>query len=128
MKNLLFCYALILLLAGCGKGESPNPAPPPVLKPEIISFNPQSGIVGSNVNITGTNLSGVTSVKFNGVETPPTINGTSIDVKVPDKATTGTISVMSPGGTAISASSFTVLPTPVPPVIVKAFPASNAIN
>ena len=38
-----------------------------VAGPAITSFTPTSGPVGTSVTITGTNLTGVTSVKFNGV-------------------------------------------------------------
>ena len=59
--------------------------------------------------ITGTNLTGVTGVKFNGVTaTFTTSTATSVTATVPAGATTGKITVTTPGGTATSATDFTV--------------------
>ncbi len=60
--------------------------------------------------ITGTNLAGATVVAFDGVAaTEFTIDDpTQITAKVPTGATTGPISVTTPGGTATSAGNFTV--------------------
>jgi hypothetical protein len=75
----------------------------------ITSFSPTSGAVGTGVNITGTNLTGVTSVKFNGVAaTFTTSTATAVAAVVPTGATTGKITVTTPGGTATSATDFTV--------------------
>lgn len=84
-----------------------------VTGPSITSFSPTSGPVGTSVTITGTNLTGVTSVKFNGTTaTFTTSTATSVTATVPMGATTGTITVTTPGGTATSATNFTVT-TPV---------------
>lgn len=75
----------------------------------ITSFTPTSGPVGTSVTITGTNLTGVTAVKFNGVSaTFTTSTATSVTATVPAGATTGKITVTTPGGTATSATDFTV--------------------
>jgi hypothetical protein len=80
-----------------------------VAGPAITSFTPTSGAVGTSVTITGTNLTGVTSVKFNGVTaTFTTSTATSVTATVPSGATTGKIEVTTPGGTATSATDFTV--------------------
>ena len=66
--------------------------------PTITSFTPTSGKVGTSVTITGTNLTGVTSVKFNGITatfTPST--ATTVTATVPAGATTGKITVTTPG-------------------------------
>jgi hypothetical protein len=77
--------------------------------PAITSFSPTSGPVGTSVTITGTNLTGVTAVKFNGVTaTFGTSTSTSVTATVPMGATTGKITVTTPGGTATSATNFTV--------------------
>jgi uncharacterized protein (TIGR03437 family) len=77
--------------------------------PTITSFSPMSGPVGSTVTISGTNFTGATSVKFNGVTATFIVNSnTKITAAVPTGATTGTITVTTPGGTATSTSSFTV--------------------
>jgi len=86
----------------------------------ITSFAPTSGIIDQdNITITGTNLSGITDVKFNGVSTTFTDNtATSVIALVPIGSTTGTISVTTSCGTFSSVSSFTVIkPTIATPVI-----------
>ncbi|WP_212744937.1 beta strand repeat-containing protein, partial [Hymenobacter jeollabukensis] len=85
--------------------------------PSIASFSPLSGTVGTVVTITGTNLTGATAVTFNGTAaTAFTVNSaTSITATVPTGATSGTIAVTTPGGTATSSLSFTVTaPNPAP--------------
>src|SRR5439155_8207600 len=80
--------------------------------PTITSFTPTSGAVGISVTINGTNLSGTTSVNFNG--SPAAFSATSdttIQAAVPIGATTGPLSVTTPAGTATSAGTFTVAPT-----------------
>ena len=70
--------------------------------------------MGTSVVITGTNLTGVTAVKFNGVTaTFSTNTATSVTAVVPTGATTGKISVTTPGGTATSTTDFTVTTAPV---------------
>ena len=78
--------------------------------PTITSFAPNFGLVKSTVVITGTNLTAASVVSFNGVAaTVFTIDSaTQITAKVPTGATTGPVSVTTPGGTATSAGSFTV--------------------
>lgn len=77
--------------------------------PTISSFSPTSGPVGTNVSITGSNFTFASAVKFNGTSASFAVNsGTSITATVPAGATTGTISVTTPGGTGTSSSSFTV--------------------
>jgi large repetitive protein len=84
--------------------------------PTISSFSPKSGPVGTSVRISGSGFAGATAVRFNGVAAASfTVNaqGTRIDAKVPTGATTGKITVTTPGGTATSATNFTVtVPAP----------------
>src|SRR5207302_305239 len=81
--------------------------------PTITSFTPASGPVGTSVTISGTNFTGTTLVAFNGASATFTVNSaTSIQATVPSGATTGTIGVTTPGGTATSAGSFTVINPP----------------
>ena len=86
--------------------------------PTITGFTPAFGPVGTSVKITGTNFSGTvsgatfttSSVKFN-TTTATTFHvdsATQITATVPTGATTGKISVTTPGGTATSATNFTV--------------------
>lgn len=96
--------------------------------PTLASFNPASGPVSTPVTLTGTNFTGATSVKFNG--TAATFNvdsATQISTSVPSGATTGTISVTTPGGTATSASAFTVGTITQPPAITSFTAAPAAI-
>jgi uncharacterized repeat protein (TIGR03803 family) len=77
--------------------------------PAITSFTPASGPVGTSVMITGIGLMGTTSVTFNGAAAVFTVNSdTQITATVPAGATTGKIAVTTPGGSATSATSFTV--------------------
>jgi hypothetical protein len=86
-----------------------TPPPPPT----ISSFTPASGPVGTSVSITGTAFTGATSVAFNGAAASYTVNSpTDITATVPSAATSGAISVTTPGGTGSSSTSFTVIPTP----------------
>jgi hypothetical protein len=86
--------------------------------PTLTSFTPTSGPVSTPVTLTGTNFTGATSVKFNGTSATFTVNSaTSISTSVPAGATSGPISVTTPGGTATSASSFIVGTVTTPPTI-----------
>jgi uncharacterized repeat protein (TIGR03803 family) len=77
--------------------------------PVISSFSPTSGAVGVQVIINGTGLTQTTKVTFGGVAaTSFTKTATQVTAIVPTGAVTGKIAVMTPGGTATSAMSFTV--------------------
>jgi surface antigen len=81
--------------------------------PTIASFSPASAIPGSTVTITGAHFTGVSAVIFNGVKaTFHFVSDTSIAAAVPPLATSGPVSVTTPGGASTSGSSFTVLPFP----------------
>ena len=78
----------------------------------ILYFTPQSGLVGTNVTISGTGFSSTPSqntVKFNGtVATVTSASATQLVAAVPTGATTGAITVSTSNGTANSSTSFTV--------------------
>jgi uncharacterized repeat protein (TIGR03803 family) len=80
--------------------------------PQVLSFLPPSGAVGSNVVITGQSLTGASAVSFGGVlATSFTVNSdTQITATVPTGAATGDIAVRTPGGRGQSAAAFTVTP------------------
>ena len=83
--------------------------------PTITSFSPTFACTGSgaSVTITGTNFTGATSVKFNGITATYTVSSaTSISTTLPSGATTGTITVVTPGGIVTSSANFTVNPLP----------------
>lgn len=81
-----------------------------VVPAAVSSFSPTSGPAGVTVTITGTGLLGATGVKFNGVLATSftVVSGTSITATVPAGATTGRITVVAPGGSPLSAASFSV--------------------
>jgi uncharacterized repeat protein (TIGR03803 family) len=82
-----------------------------LVTPMVLSFSPASGKVGTAVTITGSGLTGATQVTFGGKASTFTVNNSSqITATVPTGAKTGKIVVTTPGGTASSATSFTVTP------------------
>jgi uncharacterized repeat protein (TIGR03803 family) len=81
----------------------------PLPKPGILGFVPSSGPVGTKVTIGLGPYIGATVVKFNGTSAPFKIDGSEfITATVPAGATTGPISVTTPGGTTTSKQKFTV--------------------
>jgi endonuclease G len=77
--------------------------------PGITNVSPASGNVGSSVVIKGTNFNGASVVWFNGTNATFTLNsGSQITATVPANAATGPVSVIAPGGLAVSAGNFTV--------------------
>jgi Zn-dependent metalloprotease len=79
--------------------------------PAITDFTPKRGTEGTLVTVTGTNLDGATAVTINGVA-QTVINNTagSLQISVAVGTTTGLLRVTTPGGTATSATSFTLTP------------------
>jgi hypothetical protein len=76
-----------------------------------VKTNPASGTIGAVVYILGTNLVGATSVTFNGTVAAFTVVSASvITTTLPSGATTGTLQVVTPGGTLSSNVPFRVLP------------------
>ena len=76
-----------------------------------METRPASGKVGAAVEILGTDLTGATSVSFNGTAATFTVVSSSlITTTVPAGATTGTIQVVTPSGTLSSNVPFRVLP------------------
>lgn len=77
--------------------------------PQITSFSPTSGPVGTVVTITGVSLTQITSVRFGGKSASFTvISDTQVTATVPTGAKTGKIGITTAGGAATSATSFTV--------------------
>jgi uncharacterized repeat protein (TIGR03803 family) len=75
----------------------------------FVETEPTSGKVGAAVKILGTDLTGSTSVTFNGTAATFTVKSKSeIATTVPIVATTGTVQVVTPGGTLSSNVPFTV--------------------
>jgi uncharacterized repeat protein (TIGR03803 family) len=80
------------------------------LAPFVITL-PTSGSVGTAIKILATDLTGATTVTFNGTAAAFTVAGPSeILTTVPDGATTGVVQVTTAGSTLLSNAAFTVRP------------------
>jgi uncharacterized repeat protein (TIGR03803 family) len=80
--------------------------------PQIKTFSPPSGPVGTVVTITGVSLKQTTAVAFGGVKAiVVTVNSdTQVTATVPSGAKTGHIVITTPGGAATSSGTFAVTP------------------
>jgi predicted extracellular nuclease len=107
-------------LARLSVGTQVTPAP------SIVSFTPTSGPAGTTVNITGSGFTAASSVQFNGTAAVSYVvnSDTSITAIVPLGATSGSISVVTPGGTATSSTNFSFVFTPAP--TITSFAPPNA--
>jgi uncharacterized repeat protein (TIGR03803 family) len=77
----------------------------------FVKTLPASGPVGGIVEILGTDLTGTTSVSFAGIPAAfKVVSSSLVATIVPADATTGTIQVVTPGGTLSSNMPFRVLP------------------
>ena len=77
----------------------------------FVKTQPHFGAAGAAITILGTDLTGSTSVTFNGTPAAFTIvSATEITTTVPAAATTGEVQVTTPGGTLASGGPFLVAP------------------
>jgi uncharacterized repeat protein (TIGR03803 family) len=77
----------------------------------FVQTRPTSGKVGKTVTILGYELTGVTSVRFNGEPAAFTVHSdTEITATVPASATTGKVQVITPNGALLSNVSFGIVP------------------
>jgi uncharacterized repeat protein (TIGR03803 family) len=78
--------------------------------PMITNLDPSSGGVGTQVSIVGGGFIGTKKVTFGGAKSAvfKVVSATLIHTTVPAGAKTGTVSVITPNGTAISKQKFTV--------------------
>ena len=90
---------------GCGTVFTLSVGLSAFVKPE-----PTSGKVGATVKILGTNLTGATSVTFNGTAAVFKVVSTLIGATVPAGATSGTVEVTTPLGTLTSNVPFRIEP------------------
>lgn len=97
--------------------------------PTLTTFIPSTGPEGTMVTLSGSNLTGTTAVTFNGTNASSftVVDATQITAQVPHMASTGAIGVISPGGTAISATVFTVT-VRTTPTITAFTPASGPVG
>jgi len=81
--------------------------------PAITSFTPAAGQAGATVTIPGTNLTGTTSVSIGSLAITDftVVSATSITLTVPasSAAVSGSITVVTPSGTATSATAFNLV-------------------
>lgn len=101
-----------------------------VPSPRIFSASPSPAGLGVPVVITGDNFTGATYMNIGGVDIPSnlftvTMGGTVIMTTVPVNATTPTIMISAPGGTAISTNALVLLP---PPTITSINPQVASTN
>jgi hypothetical protein len=91
-----------------------NTIPAAASGPVITSFTPTSGLPGTLVTINGSNFTGTTSVKFNGVNAASfsVISDNRIQTTVPASATTGPIRITTPDGSDTSVNNFVLLTVP----------------
>jgi uncharacterized repeat protein (TIGR03803 family) len=84
-----------------------------LVTPQIKSFTPTSGIVGTAVTITGVSLTQTTKVTIGGKPASFTVNSdTQVTATVPPGAKTGAkITITTPGGIGSSPLAFTVVPS-----------------
>jgi uncharacterized repeat protein (TIGR03803 family) len=80
--------------------------------PQITSFTPTGGPVGTSVTITGASLTQTTAVTFGGVKASSftVVSDTELSVTVPNGAKTGKLVVTTSGGSATSSTTFSVTP------------------
>jgi hypothetical protein len=99
--------------------------------PVVSSFNPTTGPVGTNVDVTGSGFTGATGVTFGGVSAV-TFNVDSdaeLHATVPTGALTGPIAVTTPSGTGTSSTNFTVSTAGgSPPVVASFSPTSGSVG
>src|ERR1035438_3374497 len=77
----------------------------------FVKPRPPYGKVGAAVKILGTNLTGATSVGFNGTAAVfEVVSSSEITTTVPAGASSGKVQVVTPGGTLSSNASFSVVP------------------
>ncbi len=120
----LFC---IISIISCKKDKDELPVP------EITTFSPTSGTVGTAVTITGENFGAKIAdnqVKFGSVTaTINFANNKQIKAEVPEGTETGKITVRVGEQMATSSSNFTVVPIASPSVSITSFtPASGRVG
>jgi hypothetical protein len=95
--------------------------------PQVTSFSPSSGPVGTAVTVSGSGFTGATAVTLNGAATSFTVNSaTQITLTVPSGASSGPIGVTTPGGTTTTATSYAV--TVPAPKITSFSPSSGPVG
>lgn len=79
--------------------------------PQITSFTPTTGSIGTSVTVNGSGFTGATDVSFKGSPAAfRVVSDTRITETAPNTVTTGPISVTTSSGTGTSTANFSVLP------------------
>ncbi len=78
--------------------------------PKIISFTPPIAPIGAEIRILGNNFNGASQVSYNGVNAQvfSVLSDTVISAIVPSSATSGKITIITPGGITESTTDFIV--------------------
>jgi len=100
----------IAVTTSAGTGTSTSSFTVTTAGPTITSISPTSGPVGTTVTITGSGLTGATSVRFGSGASaaPASTSDTTVTVRVPSGAKNGALTVTTPNGTAVSSQNFRV--------------------
>ncbi|MCL4179797.1 MAG: IPT/TIG domain-containing protein [Verrucomicrobia bacterium] len=81
------------------------------LPPRLTSITPAAGVVGAPIELAGTNFMDASLVLFNGLNAGFEVTASNrIATSVPADASSGPITVATPGGVIISTNNFKVLP------------------
>ncbi|MEO8428232.1 MAG: hypothetical protein ABI651_14070, partial [Verrucomicrobiota bacterium] len=109
-----------------GTGVSSNKF---IVAPRLNAFSPTNGPIGSTVMIFGVNLLETTRVLFNGVVANFTAQSqTNLQAFVPTNATSGPISVNTPGGGVATTNSFNVILAADLSLLASASPATAIVG
>jgi len=124
---LALAGTLALLTPACHRRENP---PAQAAGATILSFDPTSQLPGQTVTLLGSGFIGATQVAFAGVQAQDfkVVSEARITVTVPAAAASGRITVVTAGGTATSATDFTVLPLPALPVVGSFTPTQGQVG
>jgi len=111
----------IEVIAPNGTARSPESfgiVPTPILS----DFSPKSQFIGGAITLIGANLTDASLVQFNGIVDPTfTVDSArQITARVPVGATSGQITVTTPGGTATNDLAFVVFPPPSNDLFINA--------
>ncbi len=101
------------------------------LKPQIVSVSVSHGFTGTVVAVVGSGFKGATAVKINGVPgafSGIDLGGTSLNFTIPLAATSGAITVTTPGGTGSSSDVGRPGVFTVDPKITSFTPTSAAVG
>ena len=92
----------------------------PAAAPTLTSFTPSTGAVGALINVTGTNLGGLSAATLNGQPVNFTaISSTQYSFIIPAGASSGVLSATASAGTAVSTTTMTVARVPDAPTGVS---------